>query len=134
MSNPDMPQPDGDLVSISTPADATYVSTLRLAAASLGSRCGLTIDDIEDLRLAVDEACSLLLPHASATSELEARFELSPNQLIVSASITTDEAREPDRDGIGWTVLEALSTSVDVHKHDARLTISVCKARETVQT
>ena len=52
------------------PADGAYVSTLRLTAASLAARCDLTIDDIEDLRLAVDEACALLLPHAAPDSTL----------------------------------------------------------------
>ena len=50
------------------PADVAYVATLRLTAASLAARCDLTIDDIEDLRLAVDEACALLLPHAGPDS------------------------------------------------------------------
>ena len=73
------------------PADASYVSTLRLTAASLAARCELTIDDIEDLRLAVDEACALLLPHATPGSTLDTRFVLAYARLAVEASITSVE-------------------------------------------
>ena len=60
------------------PADVAYVSTLRLTAASLAARCDLTIDDIEDLRLAVDEACALLLPHAAADSHARRPLRAAP--------------------------------------------------------
>jgi serine/threonine-protein kinase RsbW len=134
MTSSDPASPDGDTVVVRTPADVVYVSTLRLTAASLGSRCELTIDDIEDLRLAVDEACALLLPHATAESTLDARFELFPGRLSVETSVLTADAAEPDRDGFGWTVLGALASSVDVHAKDGRLTISVTKMREAAQT
>jgi serine/threonine-protein kinase RsbW len=130
MSHSELPRPDGDAVEVRIPAAVVYVSTLRLTAASLAARCDLTIDDIEDLRLAVDEACALLLPHASADSTLDARFELAAGRLAVDTSVRTTEAAEPDRTGFAWTVLGALATSVDVHNDDGRLTISVTKARE----
>ncbi len=131
MSNPDSPRPDGDQVEVRIPAAVVYVSTLRLTAASLAARCDLTIDDIEDLRLAVDEACALLLPHADPDSTLDARFELAEGRLAVETSVQTHDAAEPDRNGFAWTVLGALATAVDVRKDDGRLIISVTKARET---
>jgi serine/threonine-protein kinase RsbW len=129
MTSPDT-APDGDAVEVRTPADVVYVSTLRLTAASLAARCDLTIDDIEDLRLAVDEACALLLPLASAESTLDARFELANGKLAVATSVLTAEGAEPDRTGFAWTVLGALASSVDVAHENGRLTISVTKTRE----
>jgi serine/threonine-protein kinase RsbW len=105
------------------------VSTLRLTAASLAARCSLTVDDIEDLRLAVDEACALLLPYASADSTLDAHFELAQGRLAVDTSVATNSTEEPDRDGLAWTVLGALANSVDVRRDAKRLTISVVKSR-----
>jgi serine/threonine-protein kinase RsbW len=130
MTSSESQRPDGDAVEVRIPADVVYVSTLRLTAASLAARCDLTIDDIEDLRLAVDEACALLLPHAAANSTLDARFQLTAGRLSVDTSVATDEAAEPDRSGFAWTVLGALASSVDVRKADGRLTIVVTKARE----
>jgi serine/threonine-protein kinase RsbW len=133
MTSTENPRPDGDTVEVRIPADVLYVSTLRLTAASLAARCDLTIDDIEDLRLAVDEACALLLPHASADAPLEARFELATGRLEVETSVRTDDAAEPDRSGFAWTVLGALASSVDVRKGAGRLAIVVTKVREAAQ-
>jgi serine/threonine-protein kinase RsbW len=105
------------------------VSTLRLAAASLAARCDLTVDDIEDLRLAVDEACALLLPHAAAGSTLDTTFRLSEGELAVDTSVHSLDA-EPDRDGFAWTVLGALASTVEVTQVGDRLTITVTKIRE----
>ncbi|MDT4903374.1 MAG: serine/threonine-protein kinase RsbW [Pseudonocardiales bacterium] len=133
MTTPDPARPDGDAVEVRIPADVVYVSTLRLTAASLAARCDLTIDDIEDLRLAVDEACALLLPHATPDTTLDARFELAEGKLAVDTSVTTSDNAEPDRDGFAWTVLGALASSVDVRRNDDRLTITVTKTREAAQ-
>ena len=122
--------PDGDVVEVQVPADVAYVSTLRLTAASLAARCDLTIDDIEDLRLAVDEACALLLPHSSGDSGLHARFELTAGRLTVRASVANADQAQPNRTGFAWTVLAALADTVDVSTEADRLTITVSKISE----
>ena len=130
MTSEQAQRPDGDAVEVRVPADVVYVSTLRLTAASLAARCDLTIDDIEDLRLAVDEACALLLPLATKESTLDARFELFSGRLSVQTSVITAQAAEPDRSGFAWTVLGALANSVDVVRDEGRLAILVTKGRE----
>jgi serine/threonine-protein kinase RsbW len=130
MATPETPRPDGDTVEMRTPADVVYVSTLRLTAASLAARCDLTIDDIEDLRLAVDEACALLLPHAKPDAVLTARFVLHSGRLEVETAVPVAEPAEPDRSGFAWTVLDALASHVDVRSDGEQLLIAVTKQRE----
>ncbi len=124
--------PDGDIVEVRVPADGGYVSTVRMAAAGLAARCDLTIDDIEDLRLAVDEACALVLPHAIEGATLDAHFELHPAALHVEVSVSAGDGAEPDRTGYAWTVLDALTASVKVELRDGRLTIGLTKRREVL--
>src|SRR3954470_10028536 len=62
-----------DVVHLRVPADPAYLAVIRTAAAGLAARLDLTMDEIEDLRIAVDEACALLLdqrgnPGASLTT------------------------------------------------------------------
>lgn len=128
--NSSIEHPDGDIVEVRVPADVGYVSTLRLTAAGLAARCELTVDDIEDLRLAVDEACALLLPHAAPGTTLEARFELAYARLEVQASVASVDGAELDRNGFAWTVLGALASPVDVRHEGGRLTIALTKRRE----
>ena len=53
-------------VELRLPADSAYVSVLRTTTAGLAARLDFTIDDIEDLRIAVGEACAMVLPEADA--------------------------------------------------------------------
>jgi serine/threonine-protein kinase RsbW len=117
------------VVEIRLPAEASFVATVRLAAASLAARCDLTVDDIEDLRLAVDEACSLLLQHAAPDSTLDTRFELNQGSLRVETSVL-GELNNVDRSGFAWTVLEALTSTVDVATGDGRMTVTLTKRRD----
>lgn len=122
---------DGDVVEIRVPAVGAYVATLRITAASLAARCDLTIDDIEDLGLAVDEACALLLPHAGTGAELTASFALTGGRLAVTVSVgSASESSVPDRTGFAWSVLSALASEVQVDGSSGQLAITVIKRRE----
>jgi len=54
----------------------------RLAAADAGSRAGLTFDEIEDLRIAVDELCHSVM-RADGSGTVELVFELDDEGLVV---------------------------------------------------
>ena len=48
-------------VSLDIPGTADFLRLARLAAADLGSRAGLTYEEIEDLRIGVDELCNAVM-------------------------------------------------------------------------
>ena len=102
-----------DVVVLRLPAAGAYLSVLRTATASLASRLDFTIDDIEDLRIAVDEACAMLLTQAMSGADLECRFELTADTIDVAVSVLTLDGQEPSRDTFAWTVLTALAGEVD---------------------
>ncbi|HSY14952.1 MAG TPA: anti-sigma regulatory factor [Jatrophihabitantaceae bacterium] len=116
-------------VELRVPADSAYIAVLRSVAAGLAARCDLTLDEIEDLRIAVDEACALLLGPAAVGSFLTTGFVLSPGSLVVTSSVPAPPGFEPDRTGFGWTVLAALSTAVDLRNADGELSITLTKNR-----
>jgi serine/threonine-protein kinase RsbW len=126
--------PDGDRIDIRIPADGVYVATLRMCAASLAARCDLTVDDIEDLRLAVDEACSLLLPHAGRAKDdganLDAVFTLHPGELRVQTYVHAVDGAAIDQTGFAWTVLGALASDLSIESEADQLGITITKRRE----
>ncbi len=109
-----------DAVEIRLPADSAYLSVLRTATAGLAARLDFTLDEIEDLRIAVDEACAMLLPHAVETAQLTCRFELSVETLEVTVTLPTTRGQLPERDTFSWTVLSALAGEVDTGMDDDR--------------
>jgi len=96
-------------VELRLPADSAYVSVLRTTTASLAARLDFTIDDIEDLRIAVGEACAMVLPEAEPMTALLAEFFLAPSRLTVRVSVTGSDLGEPDYDSFAWQVLDTLS-------------------------
>lgn len=102
----------GDSVELRVPADPAYLAVIRTAAAGLAARLDLTLDEIEDLRIAVDEACALLLDHRAHPGEdLFAVFVVRDEALDVH--VTGPASVLPDRSSFAWSVLEALVGSVE---------------------
>ncbi|HEV3381582.1 MAG TPA: anti-sigma factor [Trebonia sp.] len=95
------------------PAESAYLSVLRTATAGLAARLDFTLDEIEDLRIAIDEACAMLLAQAIPGTELECDFELGGDQVTITVSVEAAKAIMPARDTFAWTVLSALAGSVD---------------------
>jgi serine/threonine-protein kinase RsbW len=121
-----------DVVTIRLPAAGAYLSVLRTATAGLAARLDLTLDEIEDLRIAVDEACAMLLSQAVAGADLECEFELRDDTMRVSVSVLTVDGREPSRETFAWTVLSALAGEVDSRVGpENRVTIDLQKRRST---
>jgi len=59
------------LVSLSIPADPCWVLVVRMALGGIGALTGLTIDLVDDLRTAADEACDFLLHQSRKVKNLE---------------------------------------------------------------
>ena len=119
-----------DRVVLRLPALSAYLSVLRTATARLASRLDFTLDDIEDLRIAVDEACAMLLSQAVAGADLECAFELSADAIAVSVTVPTVDGQPPARDTFAWTVLNALAGEVDATADvEKNVTISLLKRR-----
>jgi serine/threonine-protein kinase RsbW len=121
-----------DKVNIRMPADGAYLSVLRTATAGLAARLDFTLDEIEDMRIAVDEACAMLLSQAIPGSDLVCDFSLGQDAMTVSVSVSCLAPRVPAGDTFAWTVLTALAGSVDAQVGPGDvLTIVLRKSRDS---
>ena len=120
-----------DHVQLSMPAESAYLSVLRTATAGLAARLDFTLDEIEDLRIAVDEACAMLLAQAIPGTSLECGFDLGADQVTITVSVVAAEPRIPAKDTFAWTVLSALAGTVDSRLDaDDRVAIVLAKSAE----
>lgn len=119
-----------DQVTVRMPAEGAYLSVLRTATAGLAARLDFTLDEIEDLRIAVDEACAMLLHQAIPGSALECSFALGSDMMTISVSVPSLTPQPPASDTFAWTVLTALAGSVDAYAGPGdQLTIVMRKSR-----
>lgn len=101
-----------DTVELQIPASGAYLSILRTATAGLAARLDFTLDEIDDLRIAVDEASALLLADAAAGAHLSCHYTLLPGELNIRVCTTTQSGRLPRQHTFAWTVLTALAGEV----------------------
>jgi serine/threonine-protein kinase RsbW len=121
-----------DQVTVRLPAEGAYLSVLRTATAGLAARLDFTLDEIEDLRIAVDEACAMLLSQAVPGASLECAFTLGHDVMTIAVTAACLAPQQPATDTFAWTVLTALAGSVEAHVGPGDLlTIVLRKTRES---
>lgn len=109
-------------VSAEVPATPEFVQVLRNVAAGVAARLEMPIDQIEEVRLAVTEAATLLLDEAEATL---LRMRLRRGSEALDVSISSDGNPEPwpsDRalTSWPWLVVQGLSDDVRLDRDDGR--------------
>lgn len=121
---------EDDVVLLTVPAEVGYLGVLRTATAGLAARLQFALDEIEDLRIAVDEACAMLLAVASRGAELECRFSVSDGVLGVDVTVaTTSGAQLPAASSFAWKVLTALTSRATAEVDTGRATIRLLTRR-----
>lgn len=84
-----MSRADAHTVELVLPGKPDFLLVARLATSGVGLRAGLTVDDIEDLKVAVSEACTNVINHAfddSASADsrrIQLRMTTSKGEMTV---------------------------------------------------
>ena len=119
-----------DVVVLVVPADGSYLAVLRTATAGLAARLQFTLDEIEDLRIAVDEACAILLSIASDKTEVTSQFEVTDSALSIDVSVPiSGPGTLPGGNSFSWQVLTALAGEVNAKTDGDRAAIRLTKRR-----
>ena len=109
--------PLGGPVEVRVPARADALRILRAVAAGVGARLDLSIDAIDELRIAVDEAATLLLRTTDDPVRLLLRLDPVGDALTVELS-TDGRALVWPPDGVldtwPWLVITGLVDEADL--------------------
>lgn len=93
-------------VRLEVPAAPEFLRISRIMAAGVASRVGFTLDEVEDLRIAIDEVCFSLVGAHGRTGTISLRYVLEDHQLSV-------EGTGRFSDGLGnEPVVSALSNQI----------------------
>ncbi|MBS4162064.1 anti-sigma B factor RsbW, partial [Klebsiella pneumoniae] len=75
-----------DYIEMRSPAKPEYVGIIRLTLSGIASKMGYSYDDIEDLKIAVSEACTNAVQHAykaDKDGEVSVRFGVFEDRLEI---------------------------------------------------
>jgi serine/threonine-protein kinase RsbW len=110
------------------PASGVYLSVVRAAATGLAAQLQFTYEEIDDLRIAVDEACTQLLARRGSAETLCIDYHMEPAQLRVDVSVEAPDLGDPlAKDTFAWQILRALTDEVSERADDSGLHLSFLK-------
>lgn len=122
-------QPHADTIQLIIPCRPEYVGVVRLAVLGIASRMPFSYDEVEDVRLAVGEACTHAVERAgsipatirvvSTVSDNALRIEVTDNVTAGSVATPSEEYRlledaGVDQEGLGALLMEILVDEVSI--------------------
>ena len=105
------------------PTNPEYVSVARLTVSAISNTIGFNVEEIEDIKIALSEACANAIRH-SQKDTFSLHFELEPGKLTIQVSdqgvgFDTNEVKEPvieemKESGLGFFIIESLMDEVTI--------------------
>jgi serine/threonine-protein kinase RsbW len=102
----------GTPVEIGVAAAVSQLPIVRGLAETLVLLSDFTLDEVADVRLAVDEVCSTLIGLAAPETTLQCRFTVGDTDLLVRVRGIAAAEGLPDQRSFGWHVLRTLTDEV----------------------
>jgi serine/threonine-protein kinase RsbW len=122
-----------DVIKLKIPARGEYLSLIRLTASSVAAKMGFNIDDIDDVKVSVGEACTSIIESLNPKEESEFKIEytVSENTLDIEIkskvkfeaeeTVDIEEAMELAsllEEGLGIMIIQSLMDDVDISKSE----------------
>ncbi|MFD4355616.1 anti-sigma factor [Nocardia sp. NPDC058518] len=99
-------------------AQLTQLPIVRGLAETLVLLSDFTLDEVADVRLAVDEVCSTLIAIAAPDTLLTCQFLVGDTELQVRVDGVAAAQGMPDQRSFGWHVLRTLCDEVTAEQQD----------------
>ena len=123
-------KPMRDEVRLAVPATPEFLRLARVTATGLASRLGFTFDEVEDLRLAIDELCYALIGSKGRPGTVELRYMVLGEALEVEGVGNFDEATaEITLSELSERILTALVDEHDLAPTDGHPRFRLLKRR-----
>jgi serine/threonine-protein kinase RsbW len=120
--------------SLEIPADHTYVQLARLVASGLAGRLDFNIDEIEDLRIGVDECCVAILDCAAEGSTVRLDYSWDTDVVQLKAKVQGVDGAAPQATGITAQILAAVVDDYQLWRDDDQLLFVLRKRRTSSES
>ena len=110
-------------VELRLPAEGAFATIVRTTAAGLAARLDFTIDDIEDLRIAIGEASALVIPEADPGVDLVASFWFGRGSMTVELQAEAIDEPPLDTESFAWQVLDTMAQDATAGSEGGRFRV-----------
>ncbi len=122
-----------EVVTLRATALPFYAQVIRVAVFLLASRLDFDLEQVEDLRIAVDEAWNHAISHSSPQDEVEVEIGVRPGamRIEVTSSISAGKKEPADiSESFSRLILDAVSDDLRVEHEGGRCRITLNKLKE----
>ena len=109
----------GAAVTMTIPAQSRFVALARVTATSLGAEVGMDVDELDDLRMGVDELVASLVTATSDTAQIELRYELGAERIVITGRL--DRGGGARLDELGRHIVSAVTDDFRLDDSEFRL-------------
>lgn len=108
-------------IGVRVPAVYEQLVMLRALAETVALIADFGLDEVADMRLALDEVATALLRDVVPDSELDCAFAYGESTMDITVSAVTLSETGPDERSFGWHIVSTLTDSVSttIGSHDA---------------
>lgn len=113
-----------ETINISLPSKPEYVSIARLTASFVANQMGFDIETIEDIKLAVGEACNNAILHSGSDETYKLEFINKLDSLIIEVvdqgrgfdvgNYKKPNAEDLQENGLGLFIIKSLMDTVEI--------------------
>jgi len=120
-----------DDIELTFPVNAAYVSAARLTASSIASRMSFGVDEIEDVKAGVSEACTYIIRRLAPNQKngFRIHFQTKHSELVISIE-TNGSLCEIEDDGMSIVMVKALMDEVTVKQDEDHVSIKLVKVHK----
>lgn len=109
-----------DIIRLTIPDKPDYISVVRLTSSSICSNMGFNIEDIEDIKVAISEACINAL---DKDREIEVVFNMKEDRLLITIdNVSHKGADRSDREEeLSLLIIKSLMDKVEFSQEGIRM-------------
>jgi hypothetical protein len=120
-----------DVITIRIPASPEYVSVVRLVVAGLASRLRFTIEDIEDLKIGVDELSAYLTGTHGRDGTLEINFAVHGDRIEIDGvgDLAASQKVRTELTEFSRMILDTVADSASLQQVDGHPSFRLVKSK-----
>lgn len=119
----------GESLSISIPNKPEYVGVVRLTTSAIASRMGFNVEEIEDIKVAVAEACTNAIVHGICNQDenFNIHFAMDEEKIVIKVqdqgtgfyceAVEEPDLTSPKEGGLGIFIIKSLMDEVEVESN-----------------
>ncbi len=103
-----------DIINLKIPSKPDYISVVRLTSSAIASNMGLNIEEIEDIKVSIAEAC---INAINKSNEINIQFEIEKDKLTMKVDnvqpLEEDEVNLNKELELGILIIKSLMDEVN---------------------